>query len=80
MRRDECSEHFGEAFGGAARPEALNGDASAFAQQEQLVGEKLGIAQPRLAPKFDDQFAVLAFAFLDHAPGRMISVRQSLSN
>jgi hypothetical protein len=35
MRRDQRLEHLGEAFGGATRPEALNGAAGAFAQQEQ---------------------------------------------
>jgi hypothetical protein len=44
MRRDQGLEHFGEASGGDARPEALNGDAGALDQQEQFIGEKLGIA------------------------------------
>ena len=69
MRRDQGLEHFGEAFGGDARPEALNGDAGALAQQEQFIGEKLGIPQPCLATELNDQVAISAFAFLDHAPG-----------
>jgi hypothetical protein len=44
MRRDQSLEHFGEASGGDARPEALNGDAGTLDQQEQFIGEKLGIA------------------------------------
>ena len=44
MRRDQGLEHFGEASGGDARPEALNGDAGTLDQQEQFIGEKLGIA------------------------------------
>jgi hypothetical protein len=44
MRRDQGLEHLGEASGGDARPEALNGDAGTLDQQEQFIGEKLGIA------------------------------------
>jgi len=43
MRCNQCLEHFHEALGGAARPEALNGDASTLAQQEQFIGKQLGI-------------------------------------
>jgi len=54
----------------------LNGDAGALAQQKQLIGEEFGVAQPRLATELDDQFAVPALALLDHAPSRVIGVRQ----
>jgi hypothetical protein len=74
--RDQGLEHFGEALGGDARPEALNGDAGPLDQQEQFIGEKLGIPQPRLATELNDQVANSAFASLDHAPGRVIRVRQ----
>ena len=76
MRRDQGLEHFGEALGGAARPEALNRDPGALDQQEQFIGQKLGIPQPRLATELADQVANSALAALDHAPGRVIRVRQ----
>ena len=75
MSRDQHLEHLSEACGGAVRPEALNGDAGAFAQQEQFIGEKLGIAQPRLATELNDQVTVPALEFLDHAPRWMIGLR-----
>ena len=75
MSRDQHLEHLSEACGGAVRPEALNGDAGSFAQQEQFIGEKLGIPQPCLATQLNDQVAISAFAFLDHAPARVIRVR-----
>ena len=68
MRSDRRLKHFGETLRGALRPEALNAEAGAFTQQEQLIGDKLGIAQPRLAAELDDQIAIPALVFLDHAP------------
>ena len=79
MSRDQHLEHLSEAFGGAKRPEALNGDAGALAQQEQFIGEKFGIPQPCLATELDDQVAISAFAFLHHAPAWVIRVRRSSS-
>jgi hypothetical protein len=76
MGRDQRFEHFAEAPGGAVRPEALNAEASALAQQEELIGKKLGIPQPCLAAKLDDPVTTMALAFLDHPSGRMIGVRQ----
>jgi hypothetical protein len=73
---DQILEHFGYAFGGAPWPETLNRDAGTFNQQEQFVGEKLGITQPRLAAKLDDPVAASALDSLNYAPGRMIGLRQ----
>ena len=41
---DQGPKNFEKALNGAARTEGLRGDASAFAQEEQFVGEQLGIA------------------------------------
>jgi hypothetical protein len=46
---DQRLEHLGKAFDRAARAEGLQGDPSAFAQQEQFVGKQFGIAQPGFA-------------------------------
>jgi hypothetical protein len=76
MGRDQGLEHFGEAFGGPTRPQALTGDAGTFDQQEQFICEQLGVAQPGLATKLDDQFAVPALELFDHPPCRVIGIRQ----
>ena len=41
---DQGPKNFEKALDGAARAEGMRGDASAFAQEEQFVGEELGIA------------------------------------
>ena len=41
---DQGPKNFEKALDGAARAKGLHGDASAFAQEEQFVGEQLGIA------------------------------------
>jgi hypothetical protein len=41
---DQGPKNLEQALHGAARTEDLPGDASAFAQEEQFVGEQLGIA------------------------------------
>lgn len=41
---DQGSKNLEKALDGAARAEGLRGDAGAFAQEEQFVGEQLGIA------------------------------------
>ena len=75
MSCDQRLEHFGKAFGGAFRPETLNAEAGALAQQEKFIGEKLGIAQSCFSAELDDQVAVPVLVFLDHPPGGVISVR-----
>src|SRR5271155_734867 len=76
VRSDQGLEHFGEAPGGAVGTKALNAEAGALAQQEQFVGKQLRIMQSRLAAEFDNPLAAAALECLDHAPGRMIGVRQ----
>jgi hypothetical protein len=73
---DQRLEHLGKAFDRAARAEGLRSDASAFAQQEQLVGEQFGIAQSSFAAEFGDPLPEPAFRFLDDPPGGMAGIRQ----
>ena len=69
-------EHSGEPRGRSFGSDTLGGNAGALAQQENLVGETLGIGELGIAAQANKPFAERGFILADDTPRRMILVRQ----
>src|SRR5271155_1642976 len=69
-------EHSGEPRGRSFGSDTLGGYAGALAQQENLVGETLGIGELSIAAQANKPFAERGFILADDTPRRMILVRQ----
>src|ERR1700730_3018836 len=69
-------EHSGEPQGKSFGSDTLGGNAGALAQQEDFVGETLGIGELGIAAQANKPFADRGFILADDTPRRMIRVRQ----
>src|SRR5512138_1970468 len=70
-RREERVGERIEARPRAGAPDALQADTRALDQQEQLVGDLLGLGIAGLAHQGDEALALPALVYFDHAPRRM---------
>src|SRR6266404_9043882 len=76
MIGDQALQHFGKPFGWALAADALYADARAFAEEEDLVREKLGFRELGLAAERDEPLSETALEFLDHPSRRMVLIRE----
>src|SRR5215470_6380308 len=68
MRGDQRLAHAHEPRAEAVRPHALRGDARAFDQQQEFVGQHLGLGEAGATAQRDEGIALAALELLDHGP------------